>query len=789
MGIGLSNAELGRMYIRVEADIKDVSAQLTQLRSKMSETAIAGKGFGNSMQGVFNQMSSGGGLGMLSRGGIIAGIATGLVMLTKSALSSAASLEENTAAFEVMLGSSSKAKKMISDITDFAAKTPYQMEGLISGAKMMMSFGVEQEKVMQNLQMIGDVSAGSAEKMQSMTLAFSQMTASGRLMGQDLLQMINAGFNPLQEMSRKTGKSMGTLKDEMEKGAISADMVRESFKSATGSGGRFFQMMEKQSKTLSGIWSTMEDNFVIMLTKMGTDMAPAFKNAIGAISQFLNSGSLLTKMLGLIGKSVSIVVNSFAVLAYGISTVTGKVRKELAEMEEDSIVSGIRMMSNNDKRIVDYATAVKYMSKAASVAYGDSLKAVHEEIAGHDKGLDESIAGLKQSWKDLWGIEKEATKVIENDTAATKSNANEKKKLTEEQKKLLKLLEDLKEKNLETIFSDMASSIQYSFPKASSSFSNLAKSITDFMKLQDQFKSLGSEMPIGQKIAGVAGMLKNTFVTVFSAIGDLTDNYFKNLSSQFENSVAEQNMMLELWHNQQLAANGLQEQTNLQKSNKELGQLQSKLNATRDSKKRTELQEQINLKQSEKKKYEIQEDYDKRKALLEAYQEMRKRQINQRQAVAQKSLAIFTAVVNTAAAISSAIGTSGNIYAGIALAIVAGAMGAAQIGIIAGTPIPAMAKGGYAENPAIGMFGEAGPEAVMPLNDEVFAKFSAGIVNQMAKMSEATEPSREGTISSPSSADRVPLVANIYLGAKKIYSELTEATRNGQLLLSKRAIV
>ena len=93
--------------------------------------------------------------------------------------------------------------------------------------------------------------------MNSLTLAFSQMTASGRLMGQDLLQMINAGFNPLSEISRKTGKSIGVLKEEMEKGKISAEMVTQAFYSATQAGGQFHGMTEKMGQTAAGKWSTL----------------------------------------------------------------------------------------------------------------------------------------------------------------------------------------------------------------------------------------------------------------------------------------------------------------------------------------------------------------------------------------------------------------------------------------------------------------------------------------------------------------------------------------------------
>lgn len=92
----------------------------------------------------------------------------------------------------------------------------------------MLGFGIESDKVMGYLKALGDISMGDSERFQSLALAFSQMSATGKLMGQDLLQMINAGFNPLKVISEETGKSIGELKDEMSQGKISAEMVQKA---------------------------------------------------------------------------------------------------------------------------------------------------------------------------------------------------------------------------------------------------------------------------------------------------------------------------------------------------------------------------------------------------------------------------------------------------------------------------------------------------------------------------------------------------------------------------------
>lgn len=168
-----------------------------------------------------------------------------------------AQMEDTTTSFEVMLGSAEAANTMLSDLIKFSDATPFEDMQITDAAKMLLNFGIAANDIMPSIQMLGDVSGGNAEKFSRLSLAFGQVSSQGKLMGQDLLQMINAGFNPLQEMSRTTGKSVAQLKDEMSKGLVTFDMVRNAFMSATGEGGKFHDMMLKQSETWHGLTSTL----------------------------------------------------------------------------------------------------------------------------------------------------------------------------------------------------------------------------------------------------------------------------------------------------------------------------------------------------------------------------------------------------------------------------------------------------------------------------------------------------------------------------------------------------
>lgn len=210
-------------------------------------------------------------------------------------------MEDANMSFKTMLGSADKATKMLDGLKTFAAKTPFELTDLAKGSQTLLAFGQNADSILPNLKMLGDVSLGNKDKFESLTLAFAQVQSTGKLMGQDLLQFINAGFNPLQIISEKTGKSMAVLKDEMSQGAISANMVSDAFKTATSEGGRFYNSMDNASKTFGGQMSTLRDN--ISMT-FGQVLQPAFDftsktllpNLIGATtafqSKFAETGSI-----------------------------------------------------------------------------------------------------------------------------------------------------------------------------------------------------------------------------------------------------------------------------------------------------------------------------------------------------------------------------------------------------------------------------------------------------------------------------------------------------------------
>ena len=189
----------------------------------------------------------------------------------------------------LLRGDVEKAKALYAQLSDYGVKTPYDKAGLIEAQKTMMSFGLSSEFAFGKLKNIGDIAMGDAQKMQSLSLAFAQATSAGKLQGQDLMQMINAGFNPLQVISERTGESMAQLKERMSKGGISAQELAQAFEWATDKQGLFYQGAEKAGQTLSGKFNKMMDSITELALKVYEAISPVLSPLVDLAAVIFSS--------------------------------------------------------------------------------------------------------------------------------------------------------------------------------------------------------------------------------------------------------------------------------------------------------------------------------------------------------------------------------------------------------------------------------------------------------------------------------------------------------------------
>ena len=206
----------------------------------------------------------------------ISKIVDGFKSLVGGAVDYQKSMEYYTTSFTVMTGSADKAVETVKKLADIGATTPFDMPQLADATSLLMNFGFSADDAVDSMMMLGDISQGNAEKLNSIARAYGKMNSAQKVSLEDINMMIDAGFNPLQEISEKTGESMKSLYDRISKGTMSVDEITESMKRSTSEGGKYFQSMDAQSQTLDGRLSTLSDT---INSKLGEALQPILQKA------------------------------------------------------------------------------------------------------------------------------------------------------------------------------------------------------------------------------------------------------------------------------------------------------------------------------------------------------------------------------------------------------------------------------------------------------------------------------------------------------------------------------
>lgn len=275
------------------------------------DTEINESGFNSGISKLGGIAKKGAGVAVAAVGAVTAALGAGVVAGVKYN----ASIESYQTSFEVMTGSAEKAAEVIDKLKKVGAETPFELPDLADTTQLLMNYGFSADEAMDKMMMLGDISQGSAEKMSRIATAYGQMSSAGKVSLEDVKQMIEAGFNPLQEISESTGESMASLYDRISKGTISVDEITASMQRATSEGGKYFQSMEKQSQTFSGLISTLKDNAQQLLGEVVKPISDGLTEsllpaAISAIEQ-LTRGFEENGVAGMIQASGNIVNGLF----------------------------------------------------------------------------------------------------------------------------------------------------------------------------------------------------------------------------------------------------------------------------------------------------------------------------------------------------------------------------------------------------------------------------------------------------------------------------------------------
>jgi tape measure domain-containing protein len=207
----------------------------------------------------------------------------GSVIGITSALFKAGEFEKTTIAFETMLGSAQEAKAILSELTRFAAETPFEMPEIEQAARGLIQFGERGKDLMETLKILGNAAAGTSTDFSMIALIFNQVRGVGKLMTQDFRQLSTRGVISLEDIAKQFKTNTEGAQRMLSEGKVSFEDLRKIFKSLSADGGRFANLMERQSKSFSGLWSTLKDDFGITMRTLGAELLPVAKKLLDEV--------------------------------------------------------------------------------------------------------------------------------------------------------------------------------------------------------------------------------------------------------------------------------------------------------------------------------------------------------------------------------------------------------------------------------------------------------------------------------------------------------------------------
>jgi tape measure domain-containing protein len=261
---------------RLNAELLRTRTALEEVRARSREALVDFNEAGNTSIGIFGKLK-----GVL--GGLVAvGTLTGLA---QQAITAANEVEQLRVSYETLAGSVLKGNILLNQLIDKAASTPFEIKDIAKSSNQLLAFGFAAEEIIPVFDILGNIASGvGTDKLPQLVLALGQVRGATRLTGNELRQFTEAGVPLLTELANVTGKSVKVLQKEVSEGAISFEQVLAALRGLTTEGGRFFNLMEKQSQTTAGQLSNLRDNLFQLLAGIGASFKPITDGVLAGIS-------------------------------------------------------------------------------------------------------------------------------------------------------------------------------------------------------------------------------------------------------------------------------------------------------------------------------------------------------------------------------------------------------------------------------------------------------------------------------------------------------------------------
>ena len=300
-------AESSQYHVSFTGDTSDLTKQLNAVISTLNNMEKTTQKSGDDMDAMFKRLAS-------TAATAFAGFS--VKEFVKSVVDARGQMQQLEVAFETMLGSKSKMQKLMDELTQTALVTPFEFDDVANGAKQLLAYGTAAEDVNQTIKTLGDVAAGVGAPIGDIVYLYGTLQTQGRMYTQDLNQFTGRGIPMIAELAKQFGVTEGEVKGLVEAGKVGFPEVQRVMASLTSEGGQFFNLMENQSKTISGQISNLQDNFASILNEIGKQAEGLITDVIGgaasALEHYKEIGSILAALATTYG------VTKAAAVAYNV---------------------------------------------------------------------------------------------------------------------------------------------------------------------------------------------------------------------------------------------------------------------------------------------------------------------------------------------------------------------------------------------------------------------------------------------------------------------------------------
>ena len=279
-----------------------------------------------------------------------------LAEVVKSGVAYNATMESYLTNFKVMLGSEEAAATKLSEIRKMAASTPFSLDDLTSGTQTLLQFGIASDDTTGVLQRLGDISLGNAEKLQTLTRAYGKMSSAQKVTLENVNMMIDAGFNPLNQICDATGESMSDLYKRISDGKVSFSELEAAVEAATSQGGQFYNGMLEASQTFSGRMSTLTDNTKALLGALSdsfysslSDLLPVANDVVLELTDAFTEGgvpAMLDTAAELLDNFADGLIQKMPDAVSAVSDLLTELLNYLADHQDDIFDSGVQLLEN-----------------------------------------------------------------------------------------------------------------------------------------------------------------------------------------------------------------------------------------------------------------------------------------------------------------------------------------------------------------------------------------------------------------------------------------------------------